>query len=277
MKYEINDNKFEMVVDYSVSKNLKSFKEEVLDELYFIHKTNGEMPILFSGGMDSTFILRSLQTLGINPKLITFSWSKDNSDFFCQLAIQKSKKYGTAPPEFFYMDEEKFINHTNYIETQKKIFYPMLHGYFMDYFLSTTHYDKFYCGMQAEYKLENGEIIMPGLPALVKKNNPDRIYCFTSDKVFLSYFKHPLFLENYEKNNYIPFYGTLALDKWYVRDLIYQDCYPDMEKEVKFPDTPAMDYINMAFQQWSRTRPYRDPLNVEIPPCTFDAKFLIEV
>ena len=52
-------------IDYSVKDTLKTFKEEVLDELYAQYSLHGNMPVMFSGGMDSTFIVRSLIELGI--------------------------------------------------------------------------------------------------------------------------------------------------------------------------------------------------------------------
>jgi 3'-phosphoadenosine 5'-phosphosulfate sulfotransferase (PAPS reductase)/FAD synthetase len=53
-------NEFRVELDYSVEENLKSFKEEVLNRLYTIHKDCSVDALMFSGGMDSTLILASL-------------------------------------------------------------------------------------------------------------------------------------------------------------------------------------------------------------------------
>lgn len=276
----VSINKYEIKLDYTVVDSLKSFKEEVLDELYRIYKLNGDMPLLYSGGMDSTFILRSLQELGISPRTISFSFTEDNSDFDCELVKAKCKKYDVRPPEFFYIDGNALQDHVRYLVEEKDIAYPMLHGFYMDYFLNTLKYEKFFTGMSGEFKLKNGKVIMPYGPLMVMQNNPGRLFCFTTDRTFLSYFKHEKFIANYKTPN--PLTETGAEDQWYIRDLIYMDCYPDMEREVKNLPNPWRDHITTPF--YKNVVPYlteRYPLLYNprcwITQCEFDADFLVNV
>ena len=273
----ISINKYDVQLDLSVKNNLKSFKEEVLDELYRIFKIEGDIPVLFSGGMDSTFILRSLLELGLKPRTVTLSFTKDNSDFDCELAKQKCKKYGLASPEFFYMDDKKFFQHLEHLLEVRDIAYPMLHGFFMDYFLNTNKYDKFYCGMQNEYRLKDNKIYLNPGPYMVKVYNPDRLYNYTTDRTFLSYFKHKQFLNNYKQPQ--PRLSDGTEDMWYIRDLIYMDCYPDIPREVKELPNPWRNYIKMPFIE--NVLPYLtekyphfyNPRSL-LQPCTFSADFL---
>ena len=188
----VSINTFHIAIDYSVIKSLKDFKEEVLEELYTVHKRNKDAVLLYSGGMDGTFMLRCLQELDIHPEVLTFSFTKDNSDEECELVKQRCKKFGTKTPEFFYMDEEDIFKHMQYLIMERKTPYPMLHGYLMDYFLSKHRYNNFYCGMQGEYKLKQGRIIMPFGPFLVRRNNPEQLLGYTTSRTFLSYFKNYL-------------------------------------------------------------------------------------
>jgi hypothetical protein len=276
----ITVNEYKINLDYSVVNSLKPFKEEVLDELYNTHKLHGEMPVLFSGGMDSTFIVRSLMELGLRPRTISFSFSKNNDDYDCELAKNKCKKYGLPPPEFFYMDERGFFDHLEYLFIVRNTAYPMMHGYFMDYFLKSNKYSKFYSGLSCEYKLKDNKVYMPPGPVLIKQNNPNQVYGFTTDRTFLSYFKNEIFKDNYKKP--IPLLSDGSSDAWYIRDLIYMDCYPDMNKERKEAQADWRKYIVIPF--WDEIFPlieHRFPLiynsNFNIKPCEFDIDFLVNL
>jgi hypothetical protein len=273
----ITINEYKINLDYSVVNSLKPFKEEVLDELYDTHKLQGEMPVLFSGGMDSTFIVRSLMELGLRPRTVSFSFSKNNDDYECELAKSKCKKYGLVPPEFFYFDKESFFNHLDYLVNVKNIAYPILHGYFMDFFLKSYKYDKFYSGISCEYRIKNNKVFMHSGPVLVKQNNPNQLYGFTTDRTFLSYFKNKIFRDNYKKTLplLLPPYHT---DLWHVRDLIYMDCYPDMNKEHKDVPNPWRDYLKVPF--YTEILPHIEqkfPLIYGIKPWDMDLDFLVNL
>lgn len=158
-------------IDYSVKDTLKTFKEEVLDELYAQYSLHGNMPVMFSGGMDSTFIVRSLIELGIKPKTLSFSFSTDNSDYESQLVKRRCAEHGLDDPEFIYIDCDGFANHCRYLNEERNIKYSIIHGYLVDYFLSKTGDLKFLSGMSCEYKLRDNNIIMMPLPYKVKGNN----------------------------------------------------------------------------------------------------------
>lgn len=233
----VNINKFDITIDYSVEGSLKSFKEEVLDHLYHNYKQNGNIPLLFSGGMDSTFILRSLLELGIKPNLFTMSFSKDYDNYDCNLVRRLCNKYGVKNPEFKYIEADSFIEHVqllfkHFISQGTKIAYPFPHMYIMSYILSLYPDLNFYTGMASEFKVFNKIIKLPYGPYLVQQNNPGRLFDFTSSRTFLSYLNHPKFLPNFKRP-----IGPNSSDPFYERDQIYMDCYPDIDREIKhFPD-----------------------------------------
>jgi hypothetical protein len=233
----ITVNEYRMIIDYSVEENLKSFKEEVLEELYSIYKNEGISDLMFSGGMDSTFILRSLMELGIKPNLHTICFTKDASDYDGLVAKSRCKQYGLKEPNFFYMDGYEIVKHIEMLTFEKKIAFPMLHGYYVDYFLSKVKDKKFYSGMLCEYKLSNKIITMPAGPIMVKLNNKNRLYGFSTSRTFLSYINHKKFIENYKrKNNTLNFESENQDNVWEIRNLIYTDCFPDiMIVEKDFP------------------------------------------
>lgn len=221
------NNKYEIVLDYSVEKDLKSFKEEVLNSLYNIHKELSIENQTFSGGMDSVFILRSLLELGITPKLHTFSFFKNQTDYDSLLAKEQCKKFGVKEPEFFYLDKNAFFDHVKFTTFDRKIAFPFLHGYYVDYFLSTKKDEKFFCGMSVEYKTSDGIITMNPGPFIVKKHNPNRLYGFDDSRTFLAYINHSLFKENYLNKN--PTNKRYGENVWYIRDLVYKSCYPEID------------------------------------------------
>ena len=263
------ENKYEIVLDYSVEQNLKSFKEEVLNSLYIFYKEENVNSQTFSGGMDSVFILRSLLELGITPKLYTFSFSKDHTDYDSLLAKKQCKKFGVEEPEFFYLDKDDFLNYVKFITLDKKIVFPALHGYYVDYFLSRKKDQKFFCGISCEYRTSNGVITMNPGPHIVKKHNPNRLYGFDNSRTFLSYINHSLFKENYLNKN--PTNKVLSENIWYIRDLIYNDCYSEINIINK--TTPNDSYIANEFAiNIAPIIPTTRQSILHIQPFCFDAK-----
>jgi hypothetical protein len=203
-----------------------------LNSLYKVH---GDIPLLLSGGMDSTFMLRSLIELGIKPRTITFSFSENNDSYECELVKKLYKKYDFYEPEFFYVDLNKLINFCGDLISNSNEAYPMLHGFVVHYFLKDTFKDKFLTGMGSEYKLittfsNKSYIKMPYGPQQVKKNNPDRLFNFTTSRTFLSYLRHEKFLSNFKKP--VP-EEYQSPDEFYIRDQIYLDCYADIDLVTK--------------------------------------------
>ena len=254
-------------IDYSVKDTLKPFKEEVLDELHAQYNLHGDMHVMFSGGMDSTFIVRSLIELGIKPKTLSFSFTPDNSDYECMLVKRRCIELGLNDPEFVYMDYDGLSNHCRYLNEERNIKYSNMHGYLVDYFLSKTGNSKFMSGMSCEYKLRENNIIMLPLPYTVKSNNPDRIFGFSNDRTFLSYFKNKQFIDNYKKN--IPKILNRNTDMWFVRDLVYMDCYPDIIKEVKDVYESQRDYLTPLIESLPRPEP--------VMYCKFNPDYLVNL
>ena len=244
MQHELSPNNYKLIIDYSVENDLKPFKEEVLNYLYEYHKLN-DMPLLFSGGMDSTFLLRSLVELGIKPKIITMSFSKNNNDYDCNRAKSLCLQYGVKEPEFIYYKRDAVFKHVNELIHDRGIAYPMIHGFYMSYMLKLFPQTQFICGFGSEFKLVDDNIIMPSRPLLVKLDNPGKLFDFTSSRTFLSYLNHEQFYTNYKKILKLPLIERP--DAYYVRNLIYQNCYPDIDIEEK--KLPEDRYISENFYQ----------------------------
>jgi hypothetical protein len=235
-----------MHLDYSVEDNLKTFKEEVLDALNLAHKDFNVSDQMFSGGMDSTFILRSLLELGINPKLHTISFSKDQTDYDSLRVKDQCKKFGVKEPEFFYIDRDEFYKHVDFLTYGKRIAFPTLHCYYVDYFLSRMEMEdkKFFCGMSCEYRSSNGFITMNVAPPVIKYYNPNRLYGFESSRTFLSYVNDEIFKNNFLKQNPTIDYGE---NIWWIRDLIYNNCYPEIDIITKH--NPDDAYVSTYFYE----------------------------
>jgi hypothetical protein len=236
MKHElVYVNEYRLHLDYSVEEGLKPFKEEVLDTLNCVHKDFDIESQMFSGGMDSTFILRSLLELGLTPRLHTLSFAKDQTDYDSLRAKDQCKKFGIKEPEFFYIDKYDLFKHIDILTYEKKIAFPTLHCYYVDYFLSKMGEEKFFCGMSCEYRSSNGIVTMNVAPPVIKYFNPNRLYGFDSSKTFLSYVNDSIFKDNYLKEN--PIIEGYGENIWYIRDLIYNACYPEIEIITKkFPN-----------------------------------------
>lgn len=265
----ITVNEYQIFFDYSVEKNLKSFKEEVLNELYVIYKNENINDLMFSGGMDSTFILRSLLELGIKPELHTICFTKEASDYDGLVTKNRCKKYGLKEPNFFYIDIKEIINHAEKLMFEEKLFFPMLHGYYVDYFLSKMQENKFFCGMSCEFKSSPNGIITMGIgPPIVKLKNPNRLYGFDTSRTFLSYVNNPIFKDNYLKEQ-PP--CPLGENKWHIRNLIYNNCYSDIDiVEKELPgDKHISDYFKTNIFPVIREK---FPLIELIKPFTFNVQ-----
>ena len=228
-------NEYRLHLDYSVEEGLKPFKEEVLDILNCVHKDSDVGSQMFSGGMDSTFILRSLLELGVTPRLHTLSFAKDQTDYDSLRVKDQCKKFGIKEPEFFYIDKYDLFKHIDILTYEKKISFPTLHCYYVDYFLSKMGEEKFFCGMSCEYRSSKGIITMNVAPPIIKHFNPNRLYGFDSSRTFLSYVNNSIFKDNYLKEN--PVIEGYGENIWHIRDLIYNNCYSEIGIITKkFPD-----------------------------------------
>ena len=225
MKHELGPDEYRVELDYSVEANLKSFKEEVLNTLNQHHQNFGITDQMFSGGMDSTFILRALQELGLSPHLHTISFSKDNTDYGALLAKAQCKKFGAKEPEFFYLDRDDFLKHVNFVTYEKKIGYSTVHCYYMDYYATKTGDKKLFFGM-CEYRTSKGIVTLNNAIQAVKEGSPNKFYGFESSETFLAFVNNPIFKLNYLKDNPFAKFGE---NIWWVRDLVYTNCYPEIE------------------------------------------------
>jgi hypothetical protein len=95
----------------------------------------------------------------------------------------------------------------------------------MDYFLQSTT-GKIFTGLGSEYRLVNKCLDLNVPPLLTKINSPNRLFDFTNDRTFLAYVNNSILKSNYDKPNPSCSVGE---NVWHVRDLIYQDCYSDID------------------------------------------------
>lgn len=270
MKHElVYVNEYRLHLDYSVEEGLKSFKEEVLDALNCVHKDSNVSNQMFSGGMDSTFILRSLLELGITPQLHTISFSKDQTDYDSLRVKDQCKKFGLQEPKFFYLDKYDLFKHIDILTYEKQIAFPTLHCYYVDYFLSKMEGEKFFCGMSCEYRTSKGFITMNVAPPAIKHFNPNRLYGFDSSKTFLSYVNNPIFKQNYLKEN--PIIDAYGENIWYIRDLIYKDCYSEIGVITK--KSPDDSHISSDFYEHKLPNIKRFlPVIILMKPFKFNAE-----
>lgn len=230
MQITITENppSLDVKLDYSVEPTLKSFKEEVLNSLYENYKKHNVERLLLSDGMDSSFIALCLQELGISFKPLSFVFSKKQNhvtkeiNSFC-------KTFGFTP-SYFVIKKEPFFKHVDFLTYEKKIAYPVLNGYYVDYMLNNFT-ENFFSGMTVEFKYFFNSYLELGMvtPYLVKRNNPDRLFGFADSRTFLAYINDPIFLKYYKADCR----QLERDDQWYIRDLIYTDIFPNIGKKRK--------------------------------------------
>lgn len=218
-----NPPSFNLEIDYSVEESLKSFKEEVLSTLYDLYKKHNVERLLLSDGMDSSFTALCLQELGITFRPLSFIFSKQKN-FVTEDIVKFCNKNGFTP-SFFVIEPEPFFKHIEYLTEEKKLAYPVLNGYYVDYMLNNFS-ENFFSGMTCEFKYYDNKYIDFGMiaPYLVKRNNLNRLYGFANSRTFLSYINNPIFLNNYK----IDRSKLRRDDPFFIRDLIYTNIYPEM-------------------------------------------------
>lgn len=225
MIQEIINNNYQIRFDYSVENSLKSFKEEVLDELYTIYQKKNVNGLLLSGGMDSTFVLRSLIELGLKPKLYTYIHTNEFLDRDTSTVKNICKKYGFEEPDYILIDSKILTDHMFKLRDENFAF-QTIHSYCIDYVLSKID-DNCFSGLMSEYSIQDKCIIpIQPYPFFIMKKNKDRVFTLTNDKTFLSFVNEEIFLKNWKKEFPDEVYGNYS---WGVRDLIYSNCYPDMD------------------------------------------------
>lgn len=221
--FKENPPTFNLKIDYSVEKDLKSFKEEVLTTLYNQHKKHNIERLLLSDGMDSSFIALCLQELGLSVKPLSFIFGR-NKNHVTEEIVRFCKEFSITP-SFFVIEKEPFFKHVEYLTEEKKIAYPVLNGYYVDYVLNNFE-ENFFSGMTCEFKYYDNSYIDFGMiaPYLVRKNNPDRLFGFANSRTFLAYINDPIFLKYYKVDR-----AKLERnDEFYIRDLIYTYIYPNL-------------------------------------------------
>lgn len=216
-------------IDYSVESNLKSFKEEVLETLYKDYKLNNVDCLLLSDGMDSRFLSLCIRELNIPITCISFAFNNELNEIK-QRINDHVKKYNLKH-EYFFVEKEKFFKHLDFLTFDKNIAYPVINGYYIDFVLNNFKNSKFFSGASCEFKLYDCQYIVLGMsnPYFMNINNPKQLFGFYNSRCFLSYINSPIFLSNYDRNP-----KTLyRSDEWFIRDLIYQSCFPDLTVNLK--------------------------------------------
>jgi hypothetical protein len=255
MQIEITETppSFNLELDYYVESTLKSFKEEVFDSLYEQHKKHNVERLLLSDGMDSSFIALCLQEIGIPFKPLSFIFSKKQNHVTKE--IINFCKANAFIPSFFLIEKELFFKHVEYLTYEKKIAYPVLNGYYVDYMLNNFQ-ENFFSGMSVEFKYYNNSYISLGMvgPYLVKRNNPNRLFGFASSRTFLAYINNPVFQANYK----IDLSKLERDDEYYIRDLIYTSIFPNLN--IKRKTSWDDNHITIKFE-----KEYLPKIKKEVP------------
>ena len=237
MRYAFtDDNKFECYFDYSLRREIKSFKEEVKDYFKGIIGNYNSVYLLFSGGMDSRFMSLVLSELGVDFTAITYGFKKDFTDYDSKVSTEFAKEHGFKH-ELFYLDIEE-VSKCVADYHNKKFFVPVLNSY---YILSAVNrYYKpgsvFLTGAGSEFKILNGKVDFPWNFLTCREKHPF-IYNFTTERIFFSYFDEPV-IRNHWKDK--------SLGNFDARNKLYNEIYPDKLKIIQ-KQSPNDTHISNHF------------------------------
>jgi len=221
MKYNfIHINKCDVEIDFSVESTLKSFKEEVLDHFEQICK-NKDVKLILSGGGDSRFIARCLIELGIPFTACTYVHKKDLSDYDSLVSTSFCRQW-KIKHEPIYLDERLFSEFVMHRSQTNRVVHRVFNLYMMEYMMKLQQ-DKgfqgiFLSGACSEYKVINGKMPITWQCRELIRNNSEKWFNFTTDRILLSYVRHPIFLKEFK---------TTKEKGFDIRDKIYKDCFPD--------------------------------------------------
>jgi hypothetical protein len=241
MKWSLtNINLYECHFDYSLSKYVKTFKEEVRDHIKNAVELNKgkKIYLLLSGGMDSRFLGLTLLDLGVEFTAVTYAFSSNFNDYDSQNSSSFAKKHGIKH-EIYFLTVEKFLD-TIYRYAQQNIFINVLNP---NYILTTidNYCDPngiFITGAGSEPKIENKKIRM-GLCSEILKQIKPSMYNFTSERILFSFLNHPVVKQNWDKE--LP-------DKFYLRNFVYTEAYPNQLQTIN-KQFPEDGYIKHVFDE----------------------------
>lgn len=221
MKFNfIHINKCEVDIDFSVESTLKSFKEEVLDHFEQICK-NKDVKLILSGGSDSRFIARCLIELGIPFTACTYVHKKDLSDYDSLVSTSFCRQW-KINHEPIYLNERLFAEFVMDRSQNAGVFHRIQNPYMMEYMMKLQEEKGFkgifLSGACSEYKVINGKMPLPWHCQALIKHNEGKWFNFTTDRILLSYVRHPIFLKEFK---------TTQEKGFDIRDKIYQECFSD--------------------------------------------------
>lgn len=233
MKHKlIHISEYKIEIDYSIEKNLKSFKEEMLDYLSEKCKTDKKIYLLLSGGMDSQMLAHCLRELDVDFEAVTYCFSPNFTDYDSILSTKIAKDFGIKQNKI-YLEKQSFFNHINNL-AKKEVVYQVLNNYYVDYAIHNNGDGIYISGAASEFKVEGNKIPIPFNALLVHLNNQN-FFNFTTERIFLSYINDEIFINEYMKHS----------DPLAVRDMIYTKYFPNIKKEKK--TWPEDEYLREDF------------------------------
>lgn len=228
----LNVNKHQIEIDYSIEKNLKSFKEELLNYLSEKCKTDKKIYLFLSGGMDSQMLAHSLKELNVDFEAVTYCFNENFTDYDSILSSKIANKLNIKQNKI-YLNKESFFKHIEFL-SKKGVIYPVINNYYIDYSIHKNGDGLYISGAASEFKIIKNKIPIPFNVLLVCQNNKN-FYNFTTERVFLSYINDEIFEREYSKH----------LDPFAVREKIYAKFFPNMDIEKK--TLPEDQYITEHF------------------------------
>jgi hypothetical protein len=228
----ININEYQVEIDYSVEKNLKSFKEEMLDYLSEKCKTYKKIYLLLSGGMDSQMLAHCLRELNVDFEAVTYCFNPNFTDYDSVLSSKVAKQLDIKHNKI-YLNKEQLFEHIEKL-AKKEIVYPVLNNYYLDYAMNKNGEGIYISGACSEFKIQDNQISIHFNILSVHQNNKN-IFNFTTERIFLSYINDEIFINEYQKHS----------DPFAVREKIYAKYFPNIKIEKK--TWPEDEYIREDF------------------------------
>jgi len=267
LKHTLEKFYFDIEFDYSVLDTIKPYKEEVCDYLKHLYNNQKEITLLFSGGMDSRFLARCMIDLKIPFTAYTYVFSENNTDYDSLVSTEFCKQYNIQQ-EKLYIDANKLFNYMFFLK-EKSIVIQSLNPYYSLYAMqekiNTGYEGCFLTGGCSEVRNEEGAIFLPHGFYTLLRMYPNKIFNFTTDRIFFSYMLTDIFKNNYKDR---------SIDWTSIRDQIYINCYSDLKRIEK--QRPDDEYISNPFDETILPQ-LRSNCNdvIEAEPYFFDAHYFL--
>lgn len=232
--------------DYTQDNNLKSFKEEVKDNVASGCQGKNNIILLFSGGMDSCFLALTLKELGITFKAITYTGFAKlvNTDTIDSIEFCKTHNINQ---EIVYISSDELVAFA-ISKKNNNIYRFAINQYLIDMIME-KYPDSFFVGgvgFELKHVEENLAI---NWPVEFLNENQNKFLSCMSDRAFFAYINNPIIKNNYRN---IPNIGKQA--QFMLRGRIYSEAYPEIFNSGKIAPSSnwveVMTSISLQDSEW---------------------------